>query len=30
MGILNKKLDELRIVKENVAALVANANRLQT
>jgi hypothetical protein len=29
MAILNKKLDELRIVKENVAALVANANRLQ-
>jgi dynein heavy chain len=29
MAVLNKKLDELRIVKENVAALVANANRLQ-
>jgi len=30
MAILNKKLEELRIVKENVAALVANANRLQS
>jgi regulator of replication initiation timing len=29
MAILNKKLEELRIVKENVANLVANANRLK-
>jgi len=29
MAILNKKLDELRVVKENVANLVANANRLK-
>lgn len=30
MAVLQKKLDELRVVKENVAALVANANRLQS
>lgn len=29
MAVLNKKLEELRVVKEKVAALVANANRLQ-
>jgi ABC-type phosphate transport system auxiliary subunit len=29
MAVLNKKLEELRIVKENVANLVANANRLK-
>lgn len=29
MAVLNKKLEELRVVKENVANLVANANRLQ-
>jgi hypothetical protein len=28
MAVLNKKLEELRIVKENVANLIANANRL--
>lgn len=27
--VLNKKLEELRIVKEKVAELVANANKLQ-
>jgi len=26
--VLNKKLEELRVVKEKVADLVANANRL--
>jgi len=29
MEILKKKMDELNIVKSNVAALVANANRLE-
>lgn len=29
MGILNKKLEELRIVKENVQALIDNSNRLK-
>jgi hypothetical protein len=29
MAVLNKKLDDLRVVKENVANLVANANRLK-
>jgi hypothetical protein len=28
MAVLNKKLEELRVVKEKVADLVANANRL--
>jgi len=28
-AILNKKLEELRIVKDKVAELVANANKLQ-
>lgn len=29
MSILNTKLEDLRVVKENVATLVANANRLE-
>jgi len=29
LAILKKKMDELNIVKANVAALVANANRLE-
>jgi hypothetical protein len=29
MAILSKKLEELRVVKEKVAELVANANRLK-
>lgn len=29
MAILNKKLEELRIVKENVATLIENSNRLK-